>query len=47
VKEEKDGWKIHELDSITENNLRIFGFHIGHPRIKRFIRVTKEAEKIE
>lgn len=47
VKEEKDGWKIHELDSINENNLRIFGFHIGHPRIKQFIRVTKEAEKSE
>ena len=47
TKEEKDGWKIHELDSITENNLRIFGFHKGHPRIKEFTRVTKETEKIE
>ena len=45
VKDEKNGWKIHELDSITENNLEIFGFHKGHPRIKKFIRVTREAEK--
>ena len=34
VKEAKDGWKIHELDSITENNLVLFGFHRGHPRLK-------------
>ncbi len=34
VKEEKDGWKIHELDSSTENNLGIFGFHKGKPRLK-------------
>ena len=47
TKEEKDGWKIHELDSITENNLPIFGFHKGHPRIKEFTRITKETEKIE
>ena len=47
VKEEKDGWKIHELDSSTENNLRIFGFHEGHPRLKEFIRVTRIAEKAE
>ena len=47
VKEEQDGWKIHELDSITENNLRIFGFHEGHPRLKEFIRVTRVAEKAE
>ena len=47
VKEEKDGWQIHELDSVNENNLRIFGFHTGHPRIKEFIRVTKESEKAE
>ena len=45
VKDEKNGWKINELDSITENNLEIFGFHKGHPRIKKFIRVTREAEK--
>ena len=30
----KDGWKIHELDSSTENNLGIFGFHKGKPRLK-------------
>ena len=47
VKEEKDGWKIHELDSSTENNLGIFGFHKGKPRVEKFIRVTKEAEKAE
>ena len=34
VKEAKDGWKIHELDSSTENNLGIFGFHKGKPRLK-------------
>ena len=34
VKEQKDGWKIHELDSSTENNLGIFGFHKGKPRLK-------------
>ena len=34
MKEEKDGWKIHELDSSTENNLGIFGFHKGKPRLK-------------
>ena len=45
VKDEKNGWKIHELDSITENNLVIFGFHKGHPRIKKFTRVAREAEK--
>ena len=47
VKNEKDGWQIHELDSVTENNLRIFGFHTGHPRIKQFIRVTRDIEKAE
>ena len=45
VKDEKNGWKIHELDSITENNLEIFGFHTGNPRMKKFIRVTRETEK--
>ena len=34
VKEAKDGWKIHEMDSSTENNLGIFGFHTGKPRLK-------------
>lgn len=34
VKDAKDGWKIHELDSSTENNLGIFGFHKGKPRLK-------------
>ena len=34
MKEEKDGWKIHELDSSTENNLGLFGFHKGKPRLK-------------
>ena len=47
VKEEGDGWKIHELDSITENNLRIFGFHKGRPRIEKFMKVTRETEKAE
>ena len=47
IKDEKDGWKIHELDSITENNLPIFGLHEGHPRLKEFTRVTKETEKTE
>ena len=47
VKDKKDGWKIHELDSVNENNLRIFGFHTGHPRIKEFIRVTREADKAQ
>ena len=45
VKDEKDGWKIRELDSITENNLEIFGFHTGNPRIEKFTKVAKEAEK--
>jgi hypothetical protein len=45
VKDEKDGWKIHELDSITENNLGIFGFHNRTPRIEKFIKVTREVEK--
>ena len=47
VKEEKDGWKIHELDSSTENTLGIFGFHKGKPRIEKFIKVTKDTEKSE
>ena len=34
MKDAKDGWKIHELDSITENNLGIFGFHKGKARLK-------------
>ena len=46
VKEEKDGWKIHELDSITENNLEIFGFHKGNPRLKKFITLTKETYRV-
>ena len=46
VKDNK-GWKIHELDSSTENNLGIFGFHKGKPRIQEFIRVTKEKDKVE
>ena len=47
IKEEKDGWKIHELDSSTENNLGIFGFHKGKPRIEKFIKVTRETKKAE
>ena len=46
LKDAKDGWKIHELDSITENNLGIFGFHKGKPRLKdegNFF--TTEADK--
>lgn len=46
VKNKKDGWKIHELDSITENNLGIFGFHKGHPRLKEAGRFfTTDADK--
>ncbi len=45
MKDDKDGWKIHEIDSITENNLGIFGFHKGKPRIEKFMKVTREAEK--
>ncbi len=45
MKDDK-GWKIHELDSSAENNLRIFGFHKGIPRIKKFIKLTREAEKL-
>jgi hypothetical protein len=45
IKEEKDGWKIHELDSSTENNLGIFGFHKGKPRVEKFIKVTRETDK--
>ncbi len=33
VKDDKDGWQIHQIDSITENNLGIFGFHKGKPRL--------------
>ena len=40
------GWKIYELDSSTENNLGIFGFHKGKPRIEKFIKVTREADKV-
>ena len=46
VKYAKDGWKIHELDSISENNLPIFGFHKGKPRLKKFITLTKETYRI-
>ena len=35
LKDPEDGWKIHELDSVTENNLGIFGFHKGKPRLKK------------
>ena len=46
MKEEKDGWKIHELDSSTENNLGIFGFHKGKPRLKEAGRFfTTDADK--
>ena len=45
IKYPKDGWKIHELDSSTENNLGIFGFHKGKPRIQEFTRVTREKDK--
>ena len=47
LKDPKDGWKIHEIDSITENNLGIFGYHKGKPRLKdegNFF--TTEADKI-
>ena len=47
MKDDKGMWKIHELDSSTENNLGIFGFHKGKPRIEKFIRVTKEKDKVE
>ena len=48
VKEEKDGWKIHELDSSTENNLGIFGFHKGKPRLKEAGRFfSTDASKVE
>ena len=47
MKEEKDGWKIHELDSSTENNLGIFGFHKGKPRLKEAGRFfTTAADKV-
>ena len=46
LKDDK-GWKIHELDSSTENNLGIFGFHKGKPRIEKFIKLTREAEKLQ
>ena len=41
------GWKIHELDSVTENNLGIFGFHKGKPRLEKFKAVTRNVEKSE
>ena len=47
MKAEKDGWKIHELDSSTENNLGVFGFHKGNLRLKaagRFF--TTAADKV-
>ena len=46
IKDDK-GWKIYELDSITENNLGVFGFHKGKPRIEKFIKVTREAKKMD
>ena len=46
VKDEKNEWKIHELDSITESNLGIFGFHKGKPRLKKFITLTKEEYSV-
>ncbi len=47
MKEEKDGWKIHELDSSTENNLGIFGFHKGKPRLKEAGRFfSTDADKV-
>ena len=46
IKDDK-GWKIYELDSSTENNLGIFGFHKGKPRIQEFMRVTREKDKVE
>ncbi len=46
LKDDK-GWKIYELDSSTENNLGIFGFHKGKPRIQKFIKLTREADKAE
>ena len=46
VKDEKNEWKIHELDSISENNLEIFGFHKGNPRLKKFITLTKEIYRV-
>ena len=43
----KDGWKIHELESSTENNLGIFGFHKGNPRLKAAGRVfTRAADRV-
>ena len=33
-KDDKGEWKIHEIDSITENNLGIFGYHKGKPRLE-------------
>lgn len=45
LKDDK-GWKIYELDSSTENNLGIFGFHKGKPRIQKFIKLTREVEKL-
>ena len=48
TKEEKDGWKIHELDSSTENNLGIFGFHKGKPRLKEAGRFfSTDADKVQ
>ena len=47
MKDDKGMWKIHELDSSTENNLGIFGFHKGKPRVEKFIKVTRETEKAE
>ena len=46
VKDSKDGWRIHELDSITQNNLGIFGLRDGKARLKdegNFF--TTEADK--
>ena len=46
MKDGKGMWKIHELDSSTENNLGIFGFHKGNPRLKKFITLTKEEYRV-
>lgn len=48
MKDDKGMWKIHELDSSTENNLGIFGFHKGKPRLKEAGRFfTTDADKVE
>ena len=47
LKDEKDSWKVPELDSSAENNLDISSFHKGKPRIEKCIKVTRETEKAE